>query len=301
MYRCRCAPLVRFLSLCLILSAISMAGWTPAAGAQAVPDSALRPLADTTVVQEVELEGGSKLIGRIIGVSQGVVTFRTLEGLEVHFPISQVRRIGQPHGVRHGRDFWPRDRSDSRLFIGPTARVSGHGHGYVGLYELFFPSAAIGFGDIAMVSGGMSIFPTLGLDEQIYYFAPKVRLLALDLVSAAAGLLYVGVGSEDEYGGLAYGVVTLGDDRAAVTAGPGFPFYSEGGFADETLAVVGGEVRVSRGLKLISENWFVPGSEGAFFTLGLRGLTGKNSIEFAVLIPTTDGVVIPVASFSAGW
>jgi hypothetical protein len=209
--------------------------------------------------------------------------------------------IRKPRGVRHGRDFWPRDRSDSRLFIGPTARVSGNGRGYVGLYELFFPSAAIGIGDIAMISGGMSIFPTLGLDEQIYYFAPKVRLLGLEMVSAAAGLLYVGVGSEDEYGGLAYGVVTLGDDRAAVTAGPGFPFYSDGGFADEMLAMVGGEVRVSRGLKLISENWFVPGSEGAFFTLGLRGLTGAHSIEFAVLIPTTGDVLIPVASYSAGF
>ncbi len=256
---------------------------------------------DSTLVQEVELRDGSTLVGRVIRVADGRMTFRTLDDVEVTFRLNQIHRIQTLEGVRHGREFWPRDPSDSRLFIGPTARVPGDGRGYAGVYELLFPSAAIGFGDVAMVSGGMSMFPGAPLNEQIYYVSPKIRLVGNDWVGAAAGVLWLALGFDDKSAGLAYGVVTAESETASLTVGPAFPFLTDGGFTDEVLGLVGIEARVSRGLKVMSENWILPGGEGAFFTFGLRLLADRFTIEAGALVPSEGELVLPVASFSTTW
>jgi len=285
-----------------LLGAASLwiAASTPAT-AQDIGDESLRVPADTTTVQEIELASGTKLVGRIVEIEAGRLVFRTLEGLEVTLRVAQVRAVRVLEGVRSGPEFWPRDPSDSRLFLGPTARVVGDRRGYVGIYELFFPSAAVGVGDVAMVSGGMSIFPGLPLSDQFFFFSPKVRLLGNDQVGAAAGLFWFGVGASDDSGGLVYTVLTAENEAGAVTLGPAFPFMSDGGFTDEFLGMIGGEIRLSRSVKFISENWFVGQGEGAFLTFGARLLESRYTIEAAALIPTDGEAVLPLVSFSMTW
>ena len=290
------ANLVLLLVPLAVLSTVTVRPAT----AQVEADRAAQDPADSTVVHEVELTDGNKLIGYILEISGGHVTFRTLDDLELTFRLSEVRHIRVPEGTRHGRQFWPRDPTDSRLFIGPTARVPGDRRGYVGLYELFFPSAAIGLGDVAMVSGGMSIFPGVGLNEQIYYVAPKIRFVGTDRVGIAGGALWLTLGFEDESAGMVYGVATVGSEQASITVGPAFPFVTDGGFTDEVLGLVGLEARLSPKVKVISENWILL-DEGAFFTFGFRVLEGPATIEAALLVPSEGEAVLPIGNFSYSW
>lgn len=290
----------RFAVPTLIFAPLLLAAPHPA-WAQRGEEPSLRVASDSSVVQQVDLVGGSRLLGRIVEISDGTVTFLTLEGIRLTFPVSQVLSVRVLDGARHGDDFWPRDPSDSRLFIGPTARVTGDRRGYAGVYELIFPSAAIGITDWGMVSGGMSIIPGLALSDQFFYISPKLRFLGLRGLDAAAGVLWVTIADSEKSAGMVYGVATVGNEVVALTAGPAFPFVSDGGFTDEMLGLVGAEVRVSRGVKVITENWFVPDGEGAFLTFGLRGLAGRSTIELAALVPTDSDIIVPLASFSVTW
>ncbi len=151
-----------------------------------------------------------------------------------------------------------------------------------------------------MVSGGMSIVPGIDLDDQIFYIAPKVQLFDIDNVQGAVGLFWVKPGSSEESAGLVFTSLTAGDQRASLTAGLSFPFTSRDGFAEETLVTLGGEIRVSRSLKVITENWFAPGEEGAIMSLGVRVIGSRFSIE-AAAGTTSDGGFLPIVNFSLFW
>ena len=65
------------------------------------------------------------------------------------------------------------------------------GQGYFSNYYLFFPGAAYGLTDRLTVGGGMSVFPGVGFDEQMYYIAPKVGLKNTEKFNLAAGALLI--------------------------------------------------------------------------------------------------------------
>ena len=90
----------------------------------AAPVTAQRPnqvrfriVEDSTVVQEVRLRDGSKLLGHIVAIEGVTIDFVTLGGIRVQFQRRDAERIREIRGVRRGDDFWPEDPSNSRLFV----------------------------------------------------------------------------------------------------------------------------------------------------------------------------------------
>jgi hypothetical protein len=275
--------------------------WSPqSTSAQQPQQMVLQVPEDTTIVQQVELRDGTRLVGRVIGITNDLVRFRTLSGIEIEFQSSEANRIFRIDGQIQNGEFWPEDRSDSRLFLAPTARVPRSGHGYFGVYELLVPSFGVGLGGGAMVSGGFSVIPGLDLDEQIFYVAPKVQLFDVNNVQGAVGLFWVKTGSSDESAGLIFSSFTAGNQRVSFTGGISIPFSSSDGLADQSLVTLGGELRLSKGLKLITENWFAPGEEGALMSFGVRIIGSRFNVE-AAIGTSTDGGYLPIVNFSMFW
>ena len=99
------------------------------------------------VTQEIELEDGSRLLGRIEEVEGDRVLFRSVSGLELVLTPGQIKEVRRVRGdVREG-EFRPEDPNRTRLFFGPTARSLPKGRGYVGVYELVMPFVQVGVTD----------------------------------------------------------------------------------------------------------------------------------------------------------
>ncbi len=198
----------------------------------------------------IEINDGSVLIGKIVEKDDSHLRLITFSQMDIKVPAGSIVSIEDVSNQIVKNVYMHADPNNTRLFFGPTARNLSKGKGYFSTYEIFFPSVGYGFTDYISLSGGISLFP--GTLSQLIYVNPKVRLFQSDQWAAALGLhaLFIITGGNKE--AFASGVVTYGDEKSALTAGIFAPLTSE-----VFGAMLGGEVRVSKRVKLISENWFV--------------------------------------------
>ncbi|MEE9183150.1 MAG: hypothetical protein V3U39_01585, partial [Acidimicrobiia bacterium] len=63
----------------------------------------------------------------------------------------------------------------------------------------------------------------------------------------------------------------------------------------------GGEVRATKSLKFITENWIVPGEETTILSFGFRIIQSRLTVEAAVATSTEDGGFLPLVNFSITW
>jgi hypothetical protein len=149
------------------------------------------------------------------------------------------------------------DPNDTRLMLVPNARPMKQGQGYFSTHELMFPAVGYALTDNLSVSAGMSLLPEAGLEGQILYLSPKLGFELSDKAALAVGGTVAGVPGYGGYGvGAGYVLGTFGTRNASITAGAGF-VRSLGYEWEDTIPVVliGGQVRVSRSVALVSENW----------------------------------------------
>ena len=216
----------------------------------------------------IVLYDGSELIGTIISRDSLTIKFKTLSSIGLEIPLTRVVTIEQIFGSFSKGEFRHADPNHTRLFFAPTGRGLRAGQGYFSSYELFFPFLAYGATDFLTLAGGVSVFP--GTESQIYFLAPKVNLPPMGRLSVAAGVLYINsTASSGEGVGVTYGVGTYGSENSALTVGLGWGF-SGGTYADKPVLVLGGEARLSKYTKLITENWIPPNSDGMIYSFGLR-------------------------------
>ena len=296
------SPLSRAEFRAATIAAVLTCSTGPLAARQ-VREDRLRVLDDTTIVQQVELLDGTKLFGRIARIDSTQILFRTVGGLEIGFQRRDVNQVRVVRGQRYRGEFWPADPSDSRLFLAPTARVPGHGRGYAGVYELVVPSFGVGIGKRGMISGGFSAIPGIDLEDQLFYIAPKLQIFSSEYVQGAVGFFWVKPGTSEESVGMVYTGITAGDFRASFSGGISFPFTSRSGFSEDPLLMLGGEVRVSKSLKFITENWIVPlpREEAAILSFGFRIIGSDLTVEAAVATTTEGGGFLPLVNFSIAW
>lgn len=191
----------------------------------------------------------------------------------------------------HGDTFWPEDPNHTRMFFSPSGRTLERGEGYFGVYELFIPFVAYGLTDRITIAGGSPFYLAFANDvTPPLYIAPKVRVLEAPKFEGSLGALAVVVPEDDEtYSlGIVYGVGTFGSRDNAVTAGIGWG-YVEDEVSSKPVLLLGGERRVGRYLKLMTENLFVPGTDGGglLYSAGVRFFAGRLSAD-AALAGITD-------------
>jgi hypothetical protein len=258
----------------------------------------LRPSADSQLVA-ITLKDGSTLIGRVVEVTPTVVRFRSAVG-ESSIPRDAIVSVRtSASGSAHGGEYWPEDPSRTRLFFAPTGRMLRQGEGYFSDAYVFFPSFQGGLSDRFTLGGGASLIPGLGLDEQVFYFTPKVGLVAGDRLNIAVGALVAGVGtlSDDGPFGMGYGVATFGGEDANVSAGLGFGFAQSSTSA--AVLMLGGSTRVSRNIAFVSENYLYTGREStALLSGGIRFMGEKLAVDLAGFTTGQSGIpLIPYLAF----
>jgi hypothetical protein len=295
-------PLVRALTPSLLRAALAamLIVALPPAHAAAQDTAAtrdLRPTPDSQVVA-LTLRDGSTLIGRVLEVTPTTVRFVSTLGQST-IPRDAIVsvRVGGPSAARRG-EYWPEDPSRTRLFFAPTGRMLRRGEGYFSDAYVFFPSFQGGLTDRVTVGGGMSFIPGLALGEQVFYLTPKVGLVSGPRLNIAVGALVAGVGELSDEGpfGIGYGVATFGGEDANVTAGAGFGFAQSE--TSQAILMLGGSVRSSRNIALVTESYlYTGGGSAALFSGGIRFLGEKLAVDLAAFIVTDAEYPIPYLAF----
>ena len=266
------------------------------ASALALPGRAAAQVTDTVGVAAdslytIRLTDGSVIYGRIVEDAADVVTVETQAGVRLRLERGQIESITPLQGRVVNGEVWGNDPHATRLFFGPTARAIPRGQGYFGAYELFFPFVSYGVTDRFTISGGTPVFPeAIG---RIFYLAPKLEVVRTPTASAAVGVLAL-FATEELTGsvGLLYGVGTFGSPDAGLTVGATVPFVAAEGESDigqEAAFMVGGEMRLSRRTKFISENYLIPSASGGLVSAGVRFFGERLSADFGIGAALTDG------------
>jgi len=282
-----------------------IAAWLTAPdGAAALPASGQRgseapravQAAPPGIEQELTLKDGTRAIGRVEQVDGERVVFRTISGTVIETSASQISSLRTIEGRRVGGTFYRADPNPTRLFFGPTGRGVPAGGGYVGVYEVVFPFVQVGLTDRISIGGGTPLIFGEG-SAHPFWITPKVQVLAGGRTQAALGVMhFLNVG--DGNLGIAYGAVTHGSTDSALTVGAGYAYVRSSGEIDGAgVLMLGGEHRVSRRIKVISENYIFTGLGLA--SVGVRFIGERLSADVGLVVPlgAEERVVFPIVNF----
>ena len=263
----------------------------PAAQAQTPPD--FPDPSDT--LYEIRLGDGSVIYARIAELDQAQVVLVTAGGARLEIDRSQIRELRPARGRVSGGEYWSEDPGATRLFFTATGRSLSQGESYIGTYVIVLPFAAVGLTDRITIAAGA---PVLFGEIEPFYVGPRVQVLRQPNVQASLGTLAFFF--DDEVVGIAYGVGTFGDTDKALSAGLGF-FYSGDEVVNEPAFMFGGEARVSRRIKLITENYVLPEAVGVILSGGIRVIGDRFNTEIGILGAATGdetGCCVPLINFS---
>ena len=279
-------------TLLFTASVLVAAALLPAvAGAQTPPDIP----APSDTIYEVRLGDGSLIFARIAELDQERVVFMTVAGGRLEIDRLQIRELRPARGRVVNGQYWSEDPGGTRLFFTATGRSLSQGESYVGTYVIVLPFAAYGVTDRVTISAGA---PVLLGELEPFYVGPKIQILRTPQVQASLGTLAFFF--DDEMVGIAYGVGTFGNADKALSAGVGY-FYSGDDFVNEPAVMLGGETRVSRRIKLITENYVLPDAVGVVYSGGIRFIGDRFNAEIAVFGAQGEddgGCCLPIINFS---
>ncbi len=251
---------------------------------------------DPDHVQMLTTEDGSTLMGRIVEIQEEEIQFETELGVMI-ISISKIKKIKEiPVSAMKEGKYWFPNPNATRLYFASTGRCLKRGEGYFANYYLFFPMFARGVTDNFTIAGGMSLFPWIGIDKQLLYFAPKVGLISRNNFALSTGILLIKLPLWDEdvspFVGILYGVGTFGGLDGSFTAGLGYGFQGSN-LADMPMVMLGGEVRTSRNIAFVTENWIIPGVDQPLVSYGLRFFGESISVDLALLNTIGKGTFFP--------
>ncbi len=243
---------------------------------------------------EVRLTDGSVLFARVTAVEDETIVLVTLVGVRIEVQRSDIRMARPAEGRVVEGEFWREDPNSSRLFFTATGRTLQKGEAYVGTYIIVLPFFAVGVTDRITLAGGA---PVLFGELEPFYVAPKVQLFSTARAAISVGTLALFF--DDEIVGINYGVGTFGTPDHALTVGLGFGFSGEE-FSNQPVAMIGGETRASRRIKLVTENYFLPGEDALLFSVGLRFIGERFSTDLGIagFAGSDSGCCIPLINFS---
>ena len=252
-------------------------------------------VAPDDVVQELRLEDGSRLYGRVVEVEGNRVVFRTVSGLQLVLTRDQVSDVRRVSGHLHQGEFRLEDPNRTRLFFGPTARSLPRGRGYLGVYELVMPFVQVGVTDRLTVGGGTPLIFGEGGDSHPFWLTPKFQLLRGERTQIAAGVMHFVFTGDEEPVGIAYGVVTHGTPDASLTAGVGYGYESSD--RGTWIGMVGGDKRLGRNVKLLAEGYVWQEGEGILMG-GVRFFGARLSADLGLVtaLGGDDTFVFPVVN-----
>jgi hypothetical protein len=278
------SPIVRLIVIALLLAA-------PVAAEAAQSAASMEPL---TLV-ELVLKDGSRLFGTVDYETDGEIIFKTHAGATVAVRRGDIASLRTVSGSIQRGEFLPPDPNTTRLFFAPTGRSLKKGQVYLGIFEFVMPFVQVGVTDRLSIGGGTPL--VFGFDEwdRPFWITPKLQVLDARNTQVSVGVLQV-FDPDGDGGGIAYGVVSRGTDARSFTAGGGLAYGNDGGRAG--VLMVGGEARISRSVKAITENYIWQGGNG-IVTAGVRFFGQRLSADLALAVPigAEDLIAFPLINF----
>ena len=276
------------------LAVFAMLIATPAAAiGQEQPPAA--PPQQRVTTHELVLRDGSRLFGTIERESDAEVVFRSQAGAVVTARRADIASLEEVTGTVSRGEFMRADPNATRLFFGPTGRAMQKGQVYVGVYEFLMPFVQVGITDRLSIGGGTPLI--FGIDDwnRPFWITPKLQVFNSSSTNVSVGALHA-FDSDGEGGGIGYIVGTRGGSDASVTAGAGLAYGNNGGRAG--VVMVGGERRVRRNIKLITESYVWKNGNGVA-SAGIRFLGDRLSADLAIGVPfgLNDTFVFPIVNF----
>lgn len=279
-------------TLLIAASALAAAFLSPAAAQAQAPADVPAP-GDT--IYEVRLGDGSVIYARVVELDEERVVFETASGARLDVERTGIEGIRPARGQTVDGEFRTEDPGATRLFFTSTGRSLERGESYLGTYVVVLPFAAVGITDRFTIVGGA---PVLFGELEPFYLGPKLQILRRPEAQASIGTLAFFF--DDEVVGVAYGVATFGGTERALSAGIGY-FYSGDEVLHEPAFMLGGESRVSRRIKLLTENYVLPDAVGVVLSGGIRVIGDRFNTEVGVMGAIADGdggCCVPLINFS---
>lgn len=255
----------------------------------------------------VELKDGQELRGKVVSQSKDEVAVELAGGSRMSVPAASVRsvRADRQAEISKSGELWFKDANRTRYFYSPSAMMLHKGEGYFSQKELFFSSISYGVTDYLTVQAGGVLPAWLAYDGFNFIGAVKVGGSLTKLFHVAAGAQTLVIPALDSQGGGAMGFVfgtgTLGNDNAHLTLSVGKPFLlsRDESLQGDFLITASGNLRVSKHVALVTENWFVPIAERLWTVdaVGVRVMGQKMAVDLgAVWVTSSEGFVtsIPV-------
>ncbi|HXG87340.1 MAG TPA: hypothetical protein VNJ02_03310 [Vicinamibacterales bacterium] len=224
------------------------------------------------------------------------MVFTTTSGATIDVETSEIVSVTVVEGRMIGDEFRRSDPNPTRLFFAPTGRSLKKGEGYLGVYEVLLPFVQYGITDRVSIGAGTPLVFGFGSDHP-FWITPKVQVLDRPSTKASLGVMhFLNVG--DGNLGIAYGVVTQGHADSALTVGLGYAYERSYGESDgAAVAMVGGEHRVRRGMKIITENYLF--QDGGLASVGVRFMGERLSADLGLVTPLGVGDILffPIVNF----
>lgn len=201
---------------------------------------------------------------------EGWIASRTAEALVLDLPGGGQMTVTMPAvasvterkdvGVRPSGEVWPEDRNRTHYLEVPSAFMLRAGEGYFGQKQLLFSEVGYGLTDWLTASAGGAV-PFWFVSEGFNAFAGlKLGFSLGELVHlSGSGSIWFVPGGSGAFG-LLYATATVGTPNAHVSAAAGWPYLlsSTGEDVGSALFILAANLRVSRTVALVTENWFFP-------------------------------------------
>jgi hypothetical protein len=185
-----------------------------------------------------------------------------------------------------GDDAVIEDVTASKLFYAPTGRMMKRGEVYVAVDALSIGILRVGVTDRFSIGVGRPLY------ANTTWITPKFQIFENDRAAVATGVLHLfapGFGT----GGVGYSVATIGSRDNAVTAGMGW-FYGkddDGAHMGEPVLIVGGEHRMTRRSKFVTENYVF--GDGVVMSAGGRFMRRNVTMEFGGMFIVVGNTALP--------
>lgn len=212
-------------------------------------------------ISRIELKDGQTLLGRVVEQDEKSLTVEMPVGGRVVLEralIKAIKVVANARVMPSGQVWMPNPNRDRYLLI-PSAMMLKQGDFYFSQTQLFVSTMTVGLADnLTLVVGGL--LPLWFVHDGFNFIGGlKVGFSVNEYLHFAGGAQTIVIPGESTAVGFFYGTTTVGTGNANVSVAVGAPFaiYRRDSDLGKVIVIASGNIRLTRGLALVTENWFI--------------------------------------------
>lgn len=253
---------------------------------------------DTSRLWLVVTTDGNRYVGQILEDNKQSIVIETQVVGTVTIPKQNIKRLEPVDSQTKMRDgsIWGRNPQADRYFLFNSAYGLDAGEAYYQNALVLFNQVNIGITD--NISTGVGIVPAfLYQGPTPFWLAPKVSIpVASDQFQLGGGAL-IGTtisSGNSGFGGVAFGLGTVGSRDRNLTLGVGYGF-TDRGWLDIPAFTISGMLRIGQKGYLIGDSFLLSanGSTGGLVAFGGRTVWPNIALEYGGFTAFADDEILP--------